>query len=132
MSEMKITILCCHYTNQATAEDFAGIPARIEIRRYPCSGKIEVADILRALEEDAEGVLVAGCEKSSCHNRSGSLRAEKRAEAARKILTEIGMEPERVQMAFVPRLETGVLVEATKGLFETLLDLKHRKEETSS
>ncbi|NPB09170.1 MAG: hydrogenase iron-sulfur subunit [Thermodesulfobacteria bacterium] len=131
MSEMKITILCCHYTNQATAEDFAGIPAKIEVKRYPCSGKIEVADILRALEDDAEGVLVAGCEKSSCHNRSGSQRAEKRTAAAQKILEEIGMEPERVQMAFVPRLETGVLVEATKRLFETLLDLKS-KEGTSS
>ncbi len=131
MSEMKITILCCHYTNQATAEDFAGIPAKIEVKRYPCSGKIEVADILRALEDDAEGVLVAGCEKSSCHNRSGSQRAEKRTAAAQKILEEIGMEPVRVQMAFVPRLETGVLVEATKRLFETLLDLKS-KEGTSS
>jgi len=131
MSEMKMVILCCHYTNEATKEDVADIPARVEIKRYPCSGRIEVVDILRAFEDDAEAVMVAGCEKGSCHNHSGSSRAEKRVEAARKILEEIGLEPERVQMAFVPRLDTGAFVEAAKKTFETLLEIS-RKGESSS
>lgn len=131
MSGWKIAILCCHYTNEATAEDVADIPAQIEIRRFPCSGRIEVADILRAFENDAEAVLVAGCERGSCHNRSGSLRAEKRVEAARRILEEIGMEPERVQMAFIPRLDTGAFVAAAKDTFEKLLEISPKGETTS-
>ena len=131
MSQLKLAILCCHYTNQATVQDVADIPAEVVIKSFPCSGRIEVADILKAFENDAQAVLVAGCEKGSCHNLSGSLRAEKRVEAARKILEEIGLEPERVQMAFVPRLDTGALVEAAKRTFETLLEIS-AKGETSS
>ena len=131
MSRWKLAILCCHYTNEATPEDMSDIPAEIELRSFPCSGRIEVADILRAFENDAEAVLVAGCEKGSCHNHSGSLRAEKRVEMARKILEEIGMEPERVQMAFVPRLDTGALVAAAKRTFEKLLEISSEGETAS-
>ena len=131
MSSTKITILCCHYTNEATAEDFAGIPALIEVRRFPCSGLIEVVDILRAFEGGAEAVMVAGCETGTCHNRLGSMRAKERVEAARKILQEIGMEPERVQMFFVPRLDSGAFVGACKEIFRTLLEISAKKGETS-
>ena len=131
MSETKLVILCCHYTNEAGQEDVADIPAKVEIKRFPCSGRIEVVDILRAFEEDADAVLVAGCEKGACHNHAGRLRAEKRGEAARKILQEIGMEPELLQMAFIPRLDTGTFVAATKKTFEKFLEIS-RKGETSS
>ncbi len=131
MSLIKIAILCCHYTNEATAEDFTGLPALIEVRRFPCSGLIEVVDILKALEEGADGVLVAVCETGKCHNRIGNLRAEKRVFAARQILEEIGLEPEILRLAKIPRLDTGALVEETKKTCEVLLDILSRKGEAS-
>lgn len=131
MSKIKIAVLCCHYTNEALPEELADIPAQIEIKRFPCSGRIEVVDILKALEDEAEGVLVAGCEKGSCHNHSGSMRAEKRVEAARAILEEIDLEPERVQMAFVPRLDTGTFLQAIKKTFEKVLDISSKGESSS-
>ncbi|OAG27088.1 hydrogenase iron-sulfur subunit [Thermodesulfatator autotrophicus] len=124
MDKIKITILCCHYTNEATEEDFADIPAEIELKRYPCSGRIEVVDILKALEQGAEAVLVAGCENGTCHNRTGSTRAEKKVELAREILSEIDMDPQKVNMTFVPRLDSGALVAAVKETFEKLLRIK--------
>ena len=127
----KIAVLCCHYTNQAFPEELADIPAQIVIKHFPCSGRIEVVDILKALEEEAEAVLVAGCEKGSCHNHSGSLRAEKRAEAARQILKEIDLEPERIQMAFIPRLDTGTFIEAIKKTYETFLEISTKGESSS-
>ncbi|AEH46034.1 methyl-viologen-reducing hydrogenase delta subunit [Thermodesulfatator indicus DSM 15286] len=124
MLKSKLTVLCCHYTNEATSQDLSDIPAEIEIKRYPCSGRIEVVDILKAFEDGAEAVLVAGCEKGVCHNRTGSARAEKKVELAREILSEIDMNPERVRMAFVPRLDTGAFVAAVKDTFEKLLEIK--------
>ncbi|WP_456370113.1 hydrogenase iron-sulfur subunit [Thermodesulfatator atlanticus] len=124
MSKMKLCVLCCHYTNEAMPEELADIPAKIHIKRFPCSGRIEVVDILRAFEDDAEGVLVAGCERNFCHNRTGSLRAAKRVEAARELLKEIGFNPQVVQMAFVPRLDTGAFIEEVKKLFEIILKTK--------
>ncbi|QJA05310.1 hydrogenase iron-sulfur subunit [Thermosulfurimonas marina] len=123
---MKVTIgvLCCHYTNQAGEEDFRQIPGTVIVRRYPCSGHIEVADILKTFEEGAEAVLVAGCEKDKCHNLSGSLRAEKKVLGAQKILEEIGLEAERVRFAYLPRLDTGPFMAEVKKTFETALKIK--------
>ncbi len=121
-----IGVLCCHYTNQAGEEDFQGIPGTVIVRRYPCSGHIEVADILRTFEEGAEAVLVAGCKAESCHNLSGSQRAEKKVQGARKILEEIGLEPERVRFAFLPRLDTGPFMEEVKKTFEIALTMKSK------
>ncbi len=126
MANITIGVLCCHYTNQAGEEDFRGIPGTVILKRYPCSGHIEVADILKTFEEGAEAVLVAGCEKDKCHNLSGSLRAEKKALGARKILEEIGLEPERVRFAFLPRLDTGPFMEEVKKTFETALNMKSK------
>ncbi len=127
MSETKITILCCHYTNEATTEDLAGIPARVEIKRFPCSGRIEVVDILRAMEEGAEAVMVAGCEMGTCHNKLGSLRASKRVKVAQEILQEIGLEPERIKMFFIPRLDTGAFIRACKQTLEALLEILEKR-----
>ncbi|OAQ20877.1 hydrogenase iron-sulfur subunit [Thermosulfurimonas dismutans] len=126
MADIKIGILCCHYTNTSDEEDFKGLPADVIMKRFPCSGHIEVADILKTFEEGAEAVLVAGCEKDSCHNISGSVRAEKRVLGARKILEEIGLSGERVRMAFVPRLDSGTFMTEVKSLFEIALNLKSK------
>ncbi len=130
MSLTKITILCCHYTNEAGEEDFAGIPACIEVRRFPCSGKIEVVDILRAFLDEAEAVLVAVCEKNKCHNQVGNLRAEKRVSLTQSLLAEIGLEPQRLRLAWIPRLDTGALVEEVKNMYEVLVDILSQKGDT--
>ena len=126
MADIKIGVLCCHYTNTSDEEDFKGLPAEVILKRFPCSGHIEVADILKTLEEGAEAVLVVGCEKGACHNLSGSLRAEKRVLGSRKILEEIGLPGERVRMAFVPRLDSGAFMAEVKSLFEMTLKLKSK------
>ncbi len=126
MAETKLAILCCHYTSEVTPEDLATIPAKIKVIKFPCSGRIEVVDILHALEE-AEAVMVAGCEKDKCHNQVGSIRASKRVEAAKEILQEIGLEKELVQMFFLPRLDTGAFVEACKRTYETLLEILEKR-----
>ncbi len=127
MAVLTLGILCCHYTNTAGEEDFKGLPAEIIMKRYPCSGHIEVADILRTFEEGAEAVLVAGCEKEACHNLSGSVRAEKKVLGARKIIEELGLEGERVKMVFLPRLDSGAFMTETKAFLEKILNLKSKE-----
>jgi len=41
---------------------------------------------------------VAGCLEGECHYRTGNLRTRKKVEYVKKILEEIGIEPERVEM----------------------------------
>lgn len=56
----------------------------------PCSGKVDVPYLLKALETGADGVVVVACKKTECRHFEGSLRAHKRAAAVESLLEEIG------------------------------------------
>jgi len=60
----EIVAFCCHYCAYAAA-DLAGsmrleYPPSIKVVELPCSGKLDVLYVLRAFEDGADGVLVAG------------------------------------------------------------------------
>ena len=60
----EIIAFCCHYCAYAAA-DLAGsmrldYPPSIKIVEMPCTGKVDPIYILQALEDGADGVLVAG------------------------------------------------------------------------
>ena len=62
--EPLIVAFCCHYCAYAAA-DLAGsmrleYPASIKVVELPCSGKLDVLYVLRAFEDGADGVMVAG------------------------------------------------------------------------
>ncbi len=107
--EPVIVAFCCHYCAYAAA-DLAGVmrlqyPTNIRIIKLPCSGTIDVLHILKAFEQGADGVFVAGCLKGTCHFIEGNIRAEKRVAQAKAILSEIGLEAERLEMFFVSASE---------------------------
>jgi coenzyme F420-reducing hydrogenase delta subunit len=60
----EIVAFCCHYCAYAAA-DLAGsmrldYPQSIKVIELPCSGKLDVLYVLRAFEDGADGVIVAG------------------------------------------------------------------------
>ena len=100
--EPKILALCCNYCAYAAA-DLAGsmrlqYPPNVRVLRLPCTGKVDIGYILRAFENGADGVIIAGCLEGGCHFQEGNLRAKRRVGLAKKVLSEIGMEPERLEM----------------------------------
>ncbi len=54
--------------------------------------------MLNAIEDGADGVYVAGCLEGECHFIEGNLKARRKVEYVKKTLTELGIEPERVEM----------------------------------
>lgn len=73
-------------------------PADIKIIQVPCTGRVDILHLLNAFEDGADGVYVAGCLEGECHYISGNLKARKKVAYVKKTLTEIGIEPERVEM----------------------------------
>ena len=73
-------------------------PANVRIVKVPCSGRVAVIHLLKALENGADGVFVAGCLEGDCHYQAGNLRARKRVAHVKGILESIGVEPDRVAM----------------------------------
>ncbi len=73
-------------------------PSSIKIVKVPCTGRVAVIHLMRALEKGADGVFVAGCMEGDCKYQQGNIRARKRVEYVRKLLDTIGLEPDRVAM----------------------------------
>ena len=73
-------------------------PSDVKIIQVPCSGRVDILHLLRAIEDGADGVYVAGCLEGECHYISGNLKAKKRVQYVKNVLEELDMEPERVEM----------------------------------
>jgi F420-non-reducing hydrogenase iron-sulfur subunit len=100
--EPRILAFCCKYCAYAAA-DLAGsmrlsYPANIKVIQVPCTGRVDIIHLLRAIEDGADGVYVAGCLEGECHFIEGNLRARKRVNYVKEVLKDIGIEPERVEM----------------------------------
>jgi coenzyme F420-reducing hydrogenase delta subunit len=56
----------------------------------PCSGKVDVPYLVKALETGMDDVVIVACKTNGCRHFEGSLRAHKRAQAVESLLEEIG------------------------------------------
>jgi F420-non-reducing hydrogenase iron-sulfur subunit len=100
--EPVIVAFCCHYCAY-TAADMAGslrlcYPPNVKIIRVPCSGKVDAIHLMKAFENGADGVCVAGCLDGDCHFKNGNRRAQKRVVLVQRLLDEIGIGGERLEM----------------------------------
>ena len=98
-------------------------PTNIKIIKVPCSGRVAIIHMLKALEEGADGVVVAGCLEGDCHYQSGNLRAKKRVIYVREILEKIGMEPDRVAMYNLSAGEGPRFAEIAREMTEKVREL---------
>ena len=98
-------------------------PTNVRIIRTPCSGKLEVEYFLRAFENGADGILVAGCEEGNCHFVEGNLIAKKRVLSTRQLLSEIGFESERLRMINIGAADAQPFVSHIKNMIETVRKL---------
>jgi hypothetical protein len=88
----KIVAFCCHYCAYSSA-DLAGsmriqYPPNVRIIRTPCTGRLETEYFMKAFENGADGVLVAGCLEGGCHFVEGNLCAKRRVNYTRDLLME--------------------------------------------
>ena len=122
--QCEILAFCCNFCAYAAA-DLAGArrmryPANVRIVHVPCTGKVEVQQILAAFERGIDGVLVAGCLEGGCHFVEGNLRARRRAEVAQRILDEIGLGRERLRMVNLSASEAPTFVARVREMVETV------------
>ena len=101
-STLQIVAFCCRYCAYAAA-DLAGVlripyPSELRVLQIPCSGRIDMLEVLHAFEQGADGVMVAGCLEGDCHFRTGNLVARSRVERLKGMIADIGIEPERLEM----------------------------------
>lgn len=125
--EPKILFFVCKWCTYAAA-DLAGssrlqYPPNIRIIMMPCTGKIDLTYIFKAFKEKIDGVIVSGCVKGQCHYIDGNYQAEHRVNFAKRILDEIGIGGERLEMHFISASMSTRFVEVTKEFTEKIRKL---------
>ncbi|MEJ2262429.1 MAG: hydrogenase iron-sulfur subunit [Anaerolineales bacterium] len=103
--EPEITAFYCIYCGYMAADTAGALhiqyPANVKFVRLPCTGKTDIRYLLEAFEQGADGVYLAACPIGNCHHVRGNERGHARLERAKKILDEIGLGGERLDMFFM-------------------------------
>jgi coenzyme F420-reducing hydrogenase delta subunit len=101
----KIILFCCNWCSYAGA-DLAGI-SRLQIDpsfrviRTLCSARVDPEWIMEAFRLGADGVMVAGCHPGDCHYIGGNYRTRRRMAMLKSLLTQFGLDPQRLQLAWI-------------------------------
>ena len=72
----------------------------VVVREVPCSGKTDGQYLFHTLESVKHGVCTVACPRGECRLAQGNHRAELRIRTAQRLLEEIGLEPERVELLY--------------------------------
>lgn len=98
-------------------------PSNIRIVKVPCTGRVAIIHLMRAIEKGADGVFVAGCIEGDCHYQVGNIRARRRVAYVQNMLKSIGMEPERVAMYNLSSGEGPRFAEISREMTEKVREL---------
>ena len=123
----RIVAFLCNWCGYAGA-DLAGVsrfqyPATIRIIRIMCSGRVQPSFIHEAFKEGADGVLVCGCHIGDCHYISGNEFCERRFNKVQKIVSLLGINPQRIRLEWVSAAEGIKFATVVTEFTETLQDL---------
>ncbi|MBM3188609.1 MAG: hydrogenase iron-sulfur subunit [Chloroflexi bacterium] len=77
----------------------------VRVVNLPCSGRVDPAMVLLALTKGADGVLVVGCKEGECHYVRGTYLGRSKLALIGQILSQMGMDAERVQFAEMGALD---------------------------
>ena len=108
--EPNIIGFVCNWCTYAGA-DLAGssrysYPPNVKLIRLMCSGRVDPAFILETFARGADGVFVGGCHiPSDCHYQQGNFKALKRVTMLKKLISEMGLEPDRLEIFWISASE---------------------------
>jgi F420-non-reducing hydrogenase iron-sulfur subunit len=83
-----------------------------------CSGRLDPSFVLKALSCGADGVLITGCHPGECHYIEQNYKALRRFRLLRRMLTGMGIEPDRVRLVWASAAEGVQLAEEITKMVE--------------
>ncbi|MEM3586375.1 MAG: hydrogenase iron-sulfur subunit [Candidatus Jordarchaeaceae archaeon] len=122
----KIVAIACLECGYSTIDD-AGMlgmqyPVNVSIVAVPCTASIDSQIVLDAFASGADGVLLIGCDR--CHYLRGANVANFRISMLKNLISQFGIEPERIQALFGDCHDAGELVEKIKAMVEKIDSLE--------
>jgi F420-non-reducing hydrogenase iron-sulfur subunit len=125
--EPEITAFYCIYCGYMAADTAGALgvqyPANVKFVRLPCTGKTDIRYLLEAFEQGADGVYVIACPIGNCHHVRGNERGLARLKRTKKILDDIGLGSERLDMFFMSGSQAQTFASAVDKMTDRIRDL---------
>ena len=119
--------LLCNWCSYRAA-DLAGMsrfgyPATLRDLRIMCTGRLDPTFVIEALRQGADGVLVMGCHPGQCHYSEGNYKAMRRMALLRRTLAQLGVHPDRVQLAWASAAQGAIFTQKVQEMTDTIAKL---------
>jgi len=89
-----------------------------------CSGRVDLAHVLRAFSKGADGVFLGACHLNECNYIThGNYHALTMVSLAKKLLEHIGLNSERLKIAFMSGAEANLFVEGVNSFVKKVKEL---------
>ena len=89
-----------------------------------CSGRVDLAHVLRAFSNGTDGVFIGACHLNECNYIThGNYHALTMVSLARKLLNHIGLTPERLKIEFMSGSEANLFVEGVNNFVKKVKEL---------
>jgi len=125
--EPKIIGFLCNWCSYEGA-DSAGragkaYPANLKVIRVMCSGRIDPQFVIKAFRDGADGVMILGCHPGECHYKEGNYQALRKYILLKKMLTQFGIEEERIRLHWVSASECDQFVKVVSEMVKDMRQL---------
>jgi coenzyme F420-reducing hydrogenase delta subunit len=96
----------------------------IRIIRLMCTGRVDLAFVLRALLKGADGVIIGGCWPGECHYvTEGNYDALGNMHLCKKLLQLVGLSPDRLRLEWIAASEGSRFAEVMSEFAKLLAEL---------
>jgi F420-non-reducing hydrogenase iron-sulfur subunit len=92
--------------------------------RVMCSGRVDLEFILRAFSNGQDGVFIGGCRLGECNYVThGNYDTFATVQLCKKIMDQIGLNPDRLRLEFMSGADGGLLAEVTNDFTKEIKQL---------
>jgi coenzyme F420-reducing hydrogenase delta subunit/Fe-S-cluster-containing hydrogenase component 2 len=92
--------------------------------RVMCSGRVDMAFILRAFSNGIDGVFIGACHLNECNYiANGNYHALNMVLLFKRIMEHMGINPDRLRIQFMSGAEANVFVESSNEFIKTIREL---------
>ena len=122
--EPKILIFACNWCSYAGA-DMAGVsryqmPPNCRVIRVMCSARVRPEQVISALTQGLDAVLVLGCHPGDCHYSEGNYITRRRGIMLKNLLATMGFERSRFDVNWVSAAEGARFADVVREFVEEI------------
>ena len=119
----KVVLFCCCWGACADIDVIDTANNNLRTIRTMCSGRVEPTFVFQAFAQGADGVMVAGCHPGDCHYNTGNYKSRRRLMLLKNTLSQLGIEPERLNLEWISASEASKLRSSVNGFIDKVTGL---------